>query len=155
MGMALHIITYVSVLVFVAAVAIRFIKIQKFPLHVRWELYPVPHEGKRAEHGGSRLEDTDWWTKPRKHDKLMDMKFMLPEMIFIKALFEHNRKLWYRSFPFHFGLYLMAAFGGLLMLGAVLDVTGLAANAVPAPAMALLATVTTLVGLAGLCLYRH
>ncbi len=34
---------------------------------------------------------------------------MVPEILFLVALREHNRKLWTWSFPFHFGLYLVAA----------------------------------------------
>ena len=152
MGMILHVVTYLSLLIFVLAVAVRFHRIQKYPLHLRWEIYPVPHEGKRSEHGGSRLEDTDWWTKPRHTSRWRDMKFMIPEMLFLKALFEHNRKLWYRSFPFHFGLYLTAAFAFLLVVGSILEMAGVASHGFAAPVMTLLTAVTTAVGLAGLTL---
>jgi nitrate reductase gamma subunit len=49
---------------------------------------------------------------------------MLPEIFFLVALRENNRKLWVRSFPFHFGLYLvigctfLMAASGLLSAGA-------------------------------------
>ena len=36
-----------------------------------------------------------------------ELKVMVPEILFLVALKEHNKKLWYRSFPFHFGLYLV------------------------------------------------
>ena len=36
---------------------------------------------------------------------------MVPEILFLKALREHNPALWRRSFPFHFGLYLLAGAG--------------------------------------------
>ena len=118
MDVIIHLVTYLALLVFAVAVAVRFFRIQNYPIHLRWEIYPVPHEGKRSEHGGSRMEDVDWWEKPIHVSKITEIKFMLQEMIFIKALFEHNRKLWYRSFPFHFGLYLLGGFAGLLALGA-------------------------------------
>ncbi len=120
MDFVTHLITYGALAVFLAAVIVRFVRIQRLPLHVRWEVYPVPHEGARAEHGGSRLEDTDWWKNERKPDKVMELRFMIPEMVLLKALWEHNRRLWFRSFPFHFGLYLLAGFAGLLALGALL-----------------------------------
>ena len=103
MGLLLHLVAYASLLVFIIAVIARFVKIQSYPLNLRWELYPVPHEGQRAKHGGSRLEDVDWWEKKHQPDKIMELKYMIPEMVFLQALYEHNRKLWYRSFPFHFG----------------------------------------------------
>lgn len=153
MEIALHIVTYVSILVFVFAVAVRFRTIQRYPLHLRWELYPVPHEGARSKHGGSRLEESEWWTKPRKTSKWMELKFMLPEMILIKGLFDHNRKLWYRSFPFHFGLYLMAAFVFLLVVGSVLELAGVAVDGASAPPAArYLQDITVVVGLCGIAL---
>jgi nitrate reductase gamma subunit len=46
---------------------------------------------------------------------------MLSEIVFVKGVWEHNRKLWYRSFPFHFGLYLIASAAGLLLVSAALS----------------------------------
>ncbi len=152
METTLHVITYLSVLIFIVAVVARFIRIQKYPINLRWEIYPVPHEGKRSEHGGSRLEETDWWLKPRETSKWYEIKFMIPEMILIKALWENNRRLWYRSFPFHFGLYMVATFAGLLALGAILGVTGVAGAAGAASAMKVLGLATTAVGLVGMAL---
>jgi len=152
MEMLLHLLTYVSLLVFLIAVAARYHRIQKYPLHLRWEIYPVPHEGKRAAYGGSRLEEVDWWTKNHAPSRLTELKFMLPEMIFIKALYEHNRKLWYRSFPFHFGLYLLAAFAGLLVLGAVLEQAAIPVKANAGGFGGVLAVVTLVVGVLGLVL---
>ncbi len=67
-------------------------------------------------HGGSYFEEVDWWTKKPHFNLLGELKFMVPEMLFLKGLYEFNRKLWYRSFPFHFGLYLLI--GALGLLGA-------------------------------------
>jgi nitrate reductase gamma subunit len=53
------------------------------------------------------------------------MKGMIPEMLLIKALWEHNRSLWYRSFPFHFGLYLLIGWAGLLVVGAIAQIAGI------------------------------
>jgi nitrate reductase gamma subunit len=46
---------------------------------------------------------------------------MIPEMLFMKGLWDWNRSLWARSFPFHFGLYLLAGSAGLVGLVAVLE----------------------------------
>ncbi|MFH1843563.1 MAG: nitrate reductase gamma subunit [bacterium] len=152
MGALLYVITYASLFVFLVAIAVRFRRIQKYPLHLRWEIYPVPHEGARAKHGGSRLEEIDWWTKEHRPSLLAELKFMLPEMIFLKALFEHNRKLWYRSFPFHFGLYLLAGFAGLLVLGVIVEWTGTTVGLSAGGFGALVAWATVIVGLSGLVL---
>lgn len=125
MAVLLHLITYVCIAVFVAAVIFRFSKFSSMPMHVRWELYPVAHEaGKKATYGGSMLEEVNWWEKPREVSMANELKVMIPEMLFLHALWEHNRSLWFRSFPFHFGLYNMMGFLALLMLGAVLELAG-------------------------------
>jgi nitrate reductase gamma subunit len=46
-------------------------------------------------------------------------------MLLLKALFDHNRRLWWRSFPFHFGLYLLSALVALLGLGAGIQLAGI------------------------------
>jgi nitrate reductase gamma subunit len=119
----LKLLTYVSGLVFVIAFGLKLFKYFFMPMHVRWELYPVPHEGK--EWGGSFYEELDHWKQQRHKDHVAQYKFMVPEIIFIRALYEDNRPLWYWSFPFHMGLYL--CIGGLVFLtiGALLQIGGL------------------------------
>ncbi len=111
------VVVYASTVVFAVAVIARIVMWSRMPMHVRWELYPVAHEGKRAAYGGSYLEEVDWWTKPRVKSLAGELKVMLPEIFFLVALFEHNRKLWYRSFPFHFGLYCAGGWLLLMILG--------------------------------------
>jgi len=122
MDVVLQLLTYASGLVFAVAFAVKIIRYATMPMHVRWELYPVPHEGKAW--GGSFYEELDHWKKERHKDHLAQYRFMLPEILFIKALYEDNRALWYWSFPFHMGLYL--CLGGLVFLtiGAILEVAG-------------------------------
>jgi len=116
----LYSLMYAAVLVFLIACGVRAIYIARLPLHLRWELYPVPHEAAaQAEHGGSYFEVTDWWKKPVHSNLLGEWKFMLPEMLFQKALWEFNRTLWFFSFPFHFGLYLLIGATGLLGMRAL------------------------------------
>ena len=119
----LKLLTYASGLVFVVAFAAKIIKYFTMPMHVRWELMPVPHEGKAW--GGSFYEEIDHWKKERHKNHMAQYKFMVPEILFIRALYEDNRPLWYWSFPFHMGLYL--SIGGLVFLtiGALLQIGGL------------------------------
>jgi len=153
MAVLIHGITYAALVMFILAIAVRFLRIRGYPLNLRWELYPVPHEGKRAAYGGSKMENVNYWAHPHKPNRMTELKYMLAEMILLKALFEHNRKLWYRSFPFHFGLSLLAAFAGLLGLGAVLELAGMTLDGPsPSPPAAALSAVTSLVGLAGFVL---
>lgn len=125
MSWLIYTVSYASIVVFLAAVAMRARKLARAPLHLRWELYPVAHEKDHLKHGGSFMEDLEWWTKPRKTSFFSMLSRMLPEMIFIKALWENNRPLWYRSFPFHFGLYLLIAFIVCLVLGVIGRFTGI------------------------------
>ena len=113
---------YTAVLVFLIACVVRAVRYARLPLHLRWELYPVPHEEPaRAKHGGSYFEETDWWKKPTPFNLIGELKSMLPEMLFQKGLWEFNRKMWFRSFPFHFGLYLLIGSTGLLIASASLS----------------------------------
>jgi nitrate reductase gamma subunit len=157
MDLAVHVVAYAAIVVFLVAVAARFHRIRSYPLNVRWEIYPVPHEGARSKHGGSRLEESDWWTKEHRPDRLNEVRHMLPEMLFIQALYEHNRKLWYRSFPFHFGLYLLTGFAALMLARALLVLTGADPGWIPAVVPAVMAGagfVLTLLGALGLIVMR-
>jgi len=144
--MFLHLITYASLVTFALAVGVRAYRIFSMPPHLRWELYPVAHD-KNASYGGSYLEEINWWEKPRYNSFVGMLKGMIPEMIFIKALFVHNRPLWYRSFPFHFGLYILIAFLGLTGFNSFLQIVGADFGA---GLFRLLAQLTALTGWVGL-----
>lgn len=116
-----YIVAYAAIGVFVIACLARVRMWSRMPIHVRWELYPVAHEAKRASYGGSYLEEGEWWNKGREVSMLGELKAMIPEILFLVALKDHNPKMWIRSFPFHFGLYLVAGATGVMFLGAVLD----------------------------------
>jgi nitrate reductase gamma subunit len=118
----LKLLTYLGGVVFAVGMLVKILKYATMPMHVRWELYPVPHEGKA--HGGSFYEELDHWTKPRHKDHVAQYKFMIPEILFIRALHEDNRSLWYWSFPFHMGLYLSIGGLALLAVGALLQISG-------------------------------
>jgi nitrate reductase gamma subunit len=106
--------------VFLVACLARAVRFARTPMHLRWELYPVPHEAPdRAEHGGSYLEQSEWWRQERRPNLAGELRVMVPEMLFLHALRTFNRPLWYRSFPFHFGLYLLGGTLALLLGAAV------------------------------------
>jgi nitrate reductase gamma subunit len=124
--MILYLITYACLAVFAIAVISRAARIARTPVHVRWELYPVAHDSKRSSYGGSYLEESDWWKKRPHKSYWGELKVMVPEIVLLKGLWEHNRPLWWRSFPFHFGLYMMVCFTVLLLIGAIGQLTGAA-----------------------------
>jgi nitrate reductase gamma subunit len=103
----------------------RIYRQMKLPLHVRWELYPVKHEeGKKAEYGGSYMEELNWWEKEKKNSLLNEIRYMVPEILFLRGLKKENPRLWVLSFPFHFGFYLVMGVLALLILGALCMVLG-------------------------------
>jgi nitrate reductase gamma subunit len=119
-------IIYCGIFIFLVASVVRAVRYARAPVHLRWELYPVPHEEPdRVKHGGSYFESGDWWTKASPFNWLGEVKAMVPEMLFLKGLWEFNRPMWYRSFPFHFGLY--------LLIGTAVLVAATAAIAVARP----------------------
>jgi len=142
--LAVYLATAVSAVVFIAACVWRVVLFARSPLHLRWELYPVPHEApERVAHGGSYFEQSEWWRHAPVSNLAGELAFMVPEMLFLHALRTFNRPLWYRSFPFHFGLYLLA--GSLALLAGSVIAAPLAVSL--AAALSLLAL---LAGVAGL-----
>lgn len=139
-------VPYLAVAAFGAAVVIRWLKIARMPVHLRWELYPIAHEA-NAPHGGPFVEHA-----PSGTSRLGDLKVMLAEILLLRGVHAHNRSLWLRSYPFHFGLYLLATFIGLLALGAMVEALGIRVAADASGPGLLLCLATTIAGLAGLFL---
>jgi nitrate reductase gamma subunit len=107
---------WLAAALFIVGCAWRGLKYLRAPVHLRWELYPVAHEP--GDHGGSYLEKKDWWTKPRAKSHFGEVAFMAEEIFLLKGVWVNNRKLWWGSLPFHWGLYLLsAATVGLVIAG--------------------------------------
>ena len=120
MSIFFYCLAYAAVIAFVAVAVVRIIGYLQKPQHLRWELYPVAHETpERVEYGGSYLEKTDWW-KDKYHSSIIGaLKGFLVEALFLKATWEHNRPLWFRTYPFHIGLYLLLGGMGMTVLAAL------------------------------------
>jgi len=149
MATLVYLAAYLGTVVCVAVVALNVIHYLKKPQHVRWELYPVGHEGgPRASYGGSYLEEVDWWTKKQEGSLVEAIKALLTEVLFLHATFEHNKPLWIRTYPFHAGLYLL--FGGffLTIFAVLAQLMGVAPGAV-LTAVGNLVQVCSLVGFLG------
>lgn len=106
--MALSVLVWFACGVFVVGCAWRGVRYARAPEHLRWDLYPVAHEPRR-DHGGSYLEERDWWTRPRKVDRFGELSLMFEEIALLRGVWRNNRRLWWGSLPFHWGLYLLAA----------------------------------------------
>ncbi|OGC90425.1 MAG: hypothetical protein A2W25_13505 [candidate division Zixibacteria bacterium RBG_16_53_22] len=121
---ALQISIYASLLIFAVGIVVKTIKISRMPIHLRWDLYPIPHEKGKERYGGSRHEDSDWWTKPVRSSIAGEVKEIAREIFGLKTLHRYNRGLWYFSFPFHLGLYALIGLIVLLSTGALLMMWG-------------------------------
>ena len=60
------------------------------------------------------MEGSEWWTKPRHIEHLGDIMGIFKEVLLLEATFKHNHALWFRTYPFHFGLYMLM--GGTIIL---------------------------------------
>jgi nitrate reductase gamma subunit len=98
-------LTYIAIFTLLAVTVFRTVKIAKLPMHLRWELAPVPGEKGKDKYGGSYLEDYEWWTGKREKSIFNEALYMLKEIFFLKAVWENNKGLWIFSMPFHWGLY--------------------------------------------------
>jgi nitrate reductase gamma subunit len=117
-GLLPLIVCYGLLATFVVAFLVRTLRIARLPVHLRWELAPVPREKGKGRYGGSYLEDFEWWKQPREESLIAELTYMLKEILLLKALWEHNRRLWTFSYPFHVGLYLLVAAATVLAAGA-------------------------------------
>ncbi len=127
-GSVLLVVSYVLLAVFVVAFVVRTIAMARLPVHLRWELTPVPHEKGKNHYGGSYFEDFEWWTKPREKSLVAELVYMFLEIVLLKSVWENNRRLWWFSFPFHFGMYLLIVAVALVLLGGILGVAGVATS---------------------------
>lgn len=103
---------------FLVLSAAKFAKYAKWSTHSRFDLYPIPKESGRGVYGGSFYEEDEWWTKERKVDHGAEMIDVMKEMVLIRKLFVSQRDLWFPSFLFHFGIYIMLAWSICLFIPA-------------------------------------
>ncbi len=110
MTAVLYLATYCALVTFAIGCLRRARQYAKLPVHLRWELYPVPHEpSPRAAHGGSYFEESEWWTKPRRINRLSELWVMLREIFLLETVRKAKPALWWRSQLFHSGVFLVTA----------------------------------------------
>jgi nitrate reductase gamma subunit len=106
-GVIWLIFAFAAILIFLIVATYRTLAIIRLPVHLRWELAPIPHERGKQRYGGSYLEEYEWWEKPRPKSLLAPLQYMLVEIFLLRAIWRHNRPLWPLSFAFHTGIYLV------------------------------------------------
>lgn len=129
--MLLTLLCWFSIIFFFAATVRKFMDYAKKPMHGRQDLYPIPGEEKeRAEYGGSYYEDQKWFEKPRKKNVVGELVDMFAEMLFIKKLFQKQRKFWWISYSLHLGIYVCIAMLVVATAGVLLPFSGILAGLV-------------------------
>lgn len=108
--------TYFTITIFIVGLFYVWFKWSSKPLHLRWELYPVPHEPGRTHYGGSYMEEVDWTSRRPGKSLIEELKEMLKEMLFLKRVYTYNRPLWYITFLFHGGIYFILVWFVLLLI---------------------------------------
>jgi nitrate reductase gamma subunit len=148
-----YLFTYLAVVLFIILVISKIINYSSTPIHVRWELYPVAHETARNKYGGSYYEEEGWWKKKIKKNHIAELWVMFEEIFFLKGVYHNNKKLWFFSFPFHLGLYLIVGTFILIFASAILDITAVInLNNTQSAVGNILSIVTNICGYAGLAL---
>ena len=119
-GIFWHIFAFGVIGVFLVVVIYRTLAISRLPVHLRWELAPIPHEKGKGQYGGSYLEEYEWWNRPQHRSRIAPMIYMAKEIFLLRGIWEHNRTLWPLTFALHMGIYLIAGILFLNMINAVL-----------------------------------
>ncbi|MFC1925368.1 respiratory nitrate reductase subunit gamma [Chloroflexota bacterium] len=118
MDNVLQIATYFAYVFVTVAYTVKVWKYFKMPNSLRWDIYPIPHEGKK--HGGSYMEEPEFWTEPQKKNTLADIWDMAKKYLTMSGYFRRVRSYWLGLYPWHVGFYLIVLFHGLAFLGALL-----------------------------------
>ena len=117
---------YLGVIVFVGATAKKVYSIMSMPRHLRWDLYPVAHDGPE----GSPYQKLDHWQHEQRPSLAHEIAEMSEEILLLKRTFQYNRKMWNFSFPMHAGMYLVIGWLALIAMGAIIQLaTGMKVSA--------------------------
>jgi nitrate reductase gamma subunit len=140
---------YLAVIIFVAATLKKVIAIASMPRHLRWDLYPIAHEGPE----GSVFQKAEFWKQPRPMHLALELAEMAEEIFLLKRTFLYNRKMWNFSYPMHAGFYLIFGWIALVKAGAIIELaSGLNISAAAAFWAQALNFLTVIVGAGGLVL---
>jgi len=143
-GIFWHISVFGVLAVFLIVTIYRAWSLARLPVHLRWELAPIPHEKGKGKYGGSYLEEYEWWKKRRQKSRLAPLRYMAVEILLLRGVWKHNRRLWPLTFAFHGGIYLVFAMLILSILNAIFIITG-----VPTSVLDVFLVITSVVALAG------
>ena len=123
-GIVWHICAFGVIAIFLAVTVYRAVVIARMPVHLRWELSPIPHEKGKGKYGGSYLEEYEWWTKTPRRSRIAPLMYMAVEIFLLRGIWKRNLPLWPLSFAFHAGIYLVTAMLLFSLISAILIASG-------------------------------
>jgi len=135
---------------FLAVTIYRVVTMARLPVHLRWELAPVPHDKGKGTYGGSYLEEYEWWKRKRNTSFFGPLFYMAGEILLLKGVWKHNRSLWPLSMALHGGIYLLTLVLVAHLCLAVLSPAGLpSVSSVCSQTLSLLSACACILGTAG------
>ena len=127
-GIFWHIFSFGVIVIFLIVVTYRTVTIIRLPVHLRWELAPIPHEKGKSRYGGSYLEDYEWWHRSQHRSRIAPIMYMAKEIFLLRGVWKYNRSLWPFSFTLHMGIYLIIVMLFLQVINAVFIIVELPAS---------------------------
>lgn len=107
-----QVLSWVCLLVFLVGFGVVWRRYARMPLHLRWDLHPLPKETARVSAGGIAPGRLAVITS--------EIRFALREGLLFEQCFKSNRSLWYVTYPFHLGVFLCAFWLFLLFLSVII-----------------------------------
>lgn len=123
-GFFWHIFIFSVLFIFIVLMFYRVLSIVRLPVHLRWELAPIPHEKGRSQYGDSYLEEYEWWQKKRRKSFLAVIIYMAGEIFLQKGVWKNNRGLWPFTITMHMGIYFVIISIVLHIINALFIITG-------------------------------
>lgn len=143
-GIIWHIFAFGAIAIFLAVAIYRTLAIARLPIHLRWELAPIPHEKGKGRYGGSYLEEYEWWRKRQRKSRIAPILYMIVEIFLLRGIWKHNRGLWPLTLAFHGGIYLIFAMFLLSIINAIFTIA-----VVPLAVLDVFLAITSVVAVVG------
>lgn len=107
MDILFNLLFFFSPIIMLIGLGIKFFQISKMPVHVRWEIYPLPSI-KSDKGSGSYMEEVDWLKKKPKKSLIGEIIEPFKEIIYLHRLKKFNTYgLWLWSVALHWGVWLL------------------------------------------------
>ncbi len=97
--------TWAAILISLIGIVCRILALSRLPVHLRWELAPIPREKRKESYGGSYLEEYEWWKTARRTSVVGPLFFILKEIFSLHSVQRNNPSLWPFSLAMHLGIY--------------------------------------------------